>query len=131
MELKKFNVNIPTEALADLSQRLAQTRWPDEIEGAGWDYGIPLEYMKEIVDYWIHKFDWRSAEERINTFNHYKAEVEGMEIHFVYEKGKGPNPRPLLLLHGWPSSFYEMLDLVPFLTDPAKYGGDPENSFDV
>jgi pimeloyl-ACP methyl ester carboxylesterase len=131
MELKEFKLNISNEELEDLYQRLSQTRWPDEIEGANWDYGIPLDYMKEIVNYWTDQFDWRSVEKRINTFNHYKVNVEGMDIHFVYEKGKGPNPRPLLLLHGWPSNFYEMLNLIPYLTDPTKYGGNPENSFDV
>jgi len=128
---KEYKVSISEAAIEDLHHRLTQTRWPDEVEGASWNYGIPVAYMREIVDYWIHKFDWKTVEKRINSFNQYKADIEGIGIHFVYEKGRGPNPRPLLLLHGWPSSYYEMLDLVPYLTDPAKFGGNPGSSFDV
>lgn len=88
-------------------------------------------YVKELVEYWHEDFDWRKQEERINSFANFRAEVDRMGVHFIHERGKGPNSLPILLTHGWPSSFYEMLKLVPLLTDPESYGGDPADSFDV
>ncbi|MGA7732386.1 MAG: epoxide hydrolase family protein, partial [Chloroflexia bacterium] len=89
------------------------------------------EYMRELVEYWLEGFDWRKQERYINSFSHFRAEVDGMGIHYVHARGKGPDPMPLIITHGWPSSFYEMLGVVPLLTDPASYGGDPEDAFDV
>jgi pimeloyl-ACP methyl ester carboxylesterase len=126
-----FEVTVPEEALIDLGERLARTRWPDEVEGAGWAYGAPVGFMSELVAYWREAFDWRAQERRINAFGNYRAEVGDLGIHFVHERGRGPDPLPLLVLHGWPSSFVEMLELVPLLTDPAGHGGDPADAFDV
>ena len=131
MESTPFAVRVGDRVLVDLRERLARTRWPDELEGAGWEYGVPLSYMRELAEYWRDGFDWRAQEEWINSFANYRAEVGGMAVHFVHERGRGPAPTPLLLLHGWPSTFYEMLPLVSLLTDPASHGGDPEDSFDV
>ncbi|UHA73635.1 epoxide hydrolase family protein [Paenibacillus sp. 481] len=131
MNIKPFQVHITDEALTDLQHRLSLTRWPDEVVGAKWDYGIPLQVMQGIVSYWANDFNWRAVEQRINALPNFTAEVNGMSIHFIHVRGKGPNPQPLLLLHGWPSSFYEMLDMIPYLTDPASFGGDAEQSFDV
>ncbi len=131
MNAEPFEVHLPQAVLDDLSQRLARTRWPDEIEGSAWEYGSNLAYMKELVDYWRTRFDWRAQENRINSFPHFRATIEDLRIHFVYVRGKGPTPMPLVLTHGWPSSFLEMLKVVPFLTDPGRYGGDPADSFDV
>jgi pimeloyl-ACP methyl ester carboxylesterase len=131
MGIQPFQVNIPQATLDDLRERLARTRWPDEVEGAGWDYGTNLQYMKEFVDYWQHKFDWRKQEAKLNQFAQFRAEVDGVGIHFIHERGKGPNPTPILLIHGWPDSFYRMYKIIPLLTDPARYGGGPADSFDV
>jgi len=131
MTPRQFRVHVPDEVLADLRERLARTRWPDEVEGAGWDYGSDLAYMKELVEYWRTKFDWRAQEERINRFAHFQAEVDGQTIHFIHERGRGPNAVPLLVTHGWPGSFYEMHKIIPLLTDPAAHGGDPKDAFDV
>jgi pimeloyl-ACP methyl ester carboxylesterase len=131
MSLESFTINIPQATLDDLRERLAQTRWPDEVEGAGWDYGTNLQYMKELTDYWQHQYDWRKHEAELNTFAQFKAEVDGVGIHFIHERGKGPNPTPIILLHGWPDSFYRMHKIIPLLIDPASYGGDPADSFDV
>lgn len=131
MKVTPFTINVPQEALGDLQHRLANTRWPDEADGAGWDYGTNLGYMKELVDYWQNEYDWREQEGVLNTFAHFKTEIDGFGIHFIHEKGKGPNPTPLLLLHGWPDSFYRFYKIIPMLTDPASYGGDPNISFDV
>jgi pimeloyl-ACP methyl ester carboxylesterase len=131
MTVEPFEVSIPQATLEDLRERLAATRWPDEIEGAGWDYGANLEYVKELGGYWLEDFDWRTQEERINSFANYRAEVDGLGIHFIHERGRGENPVPVLALHGWPSSFYQMLKIVPLLTNPAAHGGYSADSFDV
>ena len=131
MSIQPFTINISQATLDDLRDRLAHTRWPDEAENSGWTHGISLVYMKDVVDYWLHSYDWRKHEAALNTFAHFKADVDGVGIHFIHERGKGPNPTPLLLVHGFPDSFYRYHKVIDRLTDPAKYGGDPNNSFDV
>lgn len=131
MNKHPFKVRIEQETLDDLRARLQRTRWPDEVEGAGWNYGTNLAYLKTLVSYWQHEFDWRTQEQAINHFAHFKADVDGIGIHFIHERGKGTNALPLLLLHGWPSSFVQMLKIIPLLTDPQAYGGNPTDSFDV
>ena len=131
MDIQRFAVNIPEEVLADLQRRLEHTRWPDEVEGSEWGYGANLAYMQELVNYWRTRFDWRAQERVINSFANFRAEVEGLGIHFIHERGKGPEPMPLILTHGWPSSFAEMLKIIPLLTDPERYGADPRDAFDV
>ena len=131
MQIEPFKISIPQETLDDLRQRLERTRWPDEVQDADWRYGANLEYMRELANYWLKKFDWREQEQWLNSFANYQAVVGDLRVHFVHERGKGPNPIPLLITHGWPSSFVEMLGLVPMLTDPASHGGKASDSFDV
>ena len=131
MSIQSFKIAVPQATLDDLRSRLAHTRWPDEVEGASWDYGTNLQYIKELTDYWQYQYDWRKHEAELNTFAQFKAEVDGVGIHFIHERGKGPNPTPIILLHGWPDSFYRMHKIIPLLTDPAGYGGNPADSFDV
>jgi pimeloyl-ACP methyl ester carboxylesterase len=131
MDIKLFRTAIPEEVIDDLRERLARTRWPDEVDQSGWRYGANLGYMKELADYWRTTFDWRAQEERINSYANYQAVVDDLRIHFIHERGTGPNPIPLLVTHGWPSSFVEMLKLIPLLTDPADNGGDAADAFDV
>ena len=131
MEVQPYRVDIPNDVIDDMRARLARTRWPDEIPGSSWDYGSNLEYVKELVEYWRTEFDWRAQEEAINSLSHFRTNVDGFGIHFIQERGKGPDPIPVLLTHGWPSTFTEMLKIIPMLTDPASHGGEPEDSFDV
>ena len=126
-----FEIAIEDAVLEDLKERLAQTRWPDEIPGAGWDYGSNLDYIKELVEYWRTGFDWRAQEKKLNAFNHMKTDVDGLSIHFILERGQGPNPMPLVITHGWPSCFFEMSKIIPLLADPGSHGGDPADAFDV
>nr|WP_284738364.1 epoxide hydrolase family protein [Methanoculleus sp. CWC-02] len=114
-----------------MHRRLARTRWPDEVEGADWGYGTNLSYMKELADYWLHEYDWRAREAELNRFAHYAANIDGTELRFIHERGKGPDPMPLILFHGWPDSICRYLKLIPMLTDPARFGGDPADSFTV
>jgi pimeloyl-ACP methyl ester carboxylesterase len=131
VQVTPFRVAVDQATLDDLRARLSRTRWPDEVRDAGWDYGASLAYMKELCAYWAEGFDWRARERAINGFAHFRAEVEGLGIHFIHERGRGPAPIPLVVTHGWPSSFTEMLDLIPLLTDPGRHGADPADSFDV
>ena len=131
MKLTSFVVDVAQASLDDLRARLARTRWPDEVDGAGWDYGASLAYMRELVEYWRTEFDWRAAERAMNTVPHFRAEVDGVGIHVIHQRGRGPAPMPLLITHGWPSSFVEMLALIPLLADPGAHGGDPADAFDV
>jgi pimeloyl-ACP methyl ester carboxylesterase len=131
MELEPFVVDVPQASLDDLRERLARTRWPDEVDGAGWDYGVSLAYMRELLEYWRTGFDWRAAERAMNAVPHFRARVDGVGIHLVHQRGRGPAPIPLLITHGWPSSFVEMLELIPLLADPGAHGGDPADAFEV
>lgn len=129
--MQPFQINIPQSILDDLQQRLQRTRWPDEVAGVGWDHGTNLAFLQQLVGYWQNRFDWRAQEAKLNQFSHFRTEVDGVGIHLIHERGKGPNPIPIILTHGWPDSFYRFHKLIPLLTDPASFGGDPNLSFDV
>ena len=131
MNVQTFRIQIQQATLDDLQERLAHARWPDEVVDSEWDYGTNLSYMKELVDYWQSHFDWRTQEEEINRFSHFRTDIDDLGIHFIHERGRGPNPIPIIITHGWPSSFYQMLKIIPLLTDPESHGGDPSDSFDV
>ena len=129
--IRPFRVDVPQAELDDLRDRLARTRWPDDYEGVGWDYGADLATMKELATYWRDGYDWRRQEAYLNSFPHFTAELDGEELTFLHVRGAGPDPIPLLLLHGWPDSVCRYLKLIPLLTDPASHGGDPGICFDV
>ncbi len=131
MNIQPYTINVSQNILDDLQDRLARTRWPDEIDGVGWDYGADQDYMQELVAYWQHQYDWRKQEAALNRFAQFTAVVDGEQIHFIHERGKGPNSTPLILFHGWPDSIYRYAKLIPMLTDPARFGGDLNDSFDV
>ena len=123
----EFTIHVPDTVLDDLHSRLKHTRWPDQVRDSGWDYGTNLDYLKELVAYWANDFDWRAQEQQLNSFKNYKVDIDGIGIHFIHEKSPDKDAIPLLILHGWPSSFVQMLDLIPLLTKPD--GDSP--SFDV
>jgi len=131
MRSTPFTVPYSEVAVADLRLRLGRNRWPDSIPGSAWEYGADLDYMKDICRYWKDRFDWKKCVEEISKFSHFRCTVQDIGIHFILEKGKGPNAIPLIITHGWPGSFLEMLKIIPLLTDPAKHGGDPAVCFDV
>ena len=131
MKIRPFEIHVSDEVLDDLRRRISETRWPDELPGTEWDYGSNLGYMRELTEYWRTDFDWRAQERLINSFRHFKADMDGLGIHFIHERGKGSDPMPLVITHGWPGSFFEMYKIIPLLTDPASHGGDPGDSFDV
>jgi pimeloyl-ACP methyl ester carboxylesterase len=131
MNITPFKIEIQQTVLEDLRVRLERTRWPDEVEGAGWSMGTNLGYMKELVDYWQTKYDWRKHEAMLNELPQFKADIDGVNVHFVHAKGTGKNSTPIILTHGWPDSFYRFHKIIPMLVDPKKYGGKAEDSFDV
>lgn len=131
MTVRPFHVSVAASVLDDLRQRLARTRWPDEITGSEWDYGTNLDYLRELVEYWRKDFDWSAQEKLLNSLPQFKANVDGRDIHFVHQPGKGPKPLPLILIHGWPGSFFEMYKVIGPLSDPATHGGDSADAFDV
>ncbi len=120
--IEPFSIQIEEEVLSDLKARIRNTRWPEPAPGASWGQGTDLEYLKEIVAYWADEFDWRVQERGLNAFHHFRAELDGVRIHFVHERARHGRGIPLILTHGWPSSFVELLPLVPFLTDPGAHG---------
>ncbi len=129
--IEPFTIAIDDRVLDDLRARIARTRWPDQLATAGWDYGTDLGYLRDLLATWAGSFDWRAAERRLNRFAQFRARIDGLDVHFVHERGRGPDPLPLILTNGWPSSFAEYVDLIPLLTDPGAAGGDPADSFDV
>ena len=128
---KAFKINIAQSILDDLQNRIANTRWTNETENAEWEYGTNRTYLKTLCDYWQHRFDWRKQEADLNRLPQFTTEIEDVNVHFIHVKGRGPNPTPLLLLHGWPDSFYRFHKIIPMLTDPASFGNNSAVSFDV
>jgi microsomal epoxide hydrolase len=130
-EVLPFRIEIPQADLDDLRDRLARTRWPDQLPGVGWDYGIPLEYVRELAEYWRTGYDWRVHEARLNGFDQFTTTIDGERIHFLQVRSAESGALPLIITHGWPGSVVEFLNVIGPLTDPAAHGGDPADAFDL
>ena len=126
-----FKLHVGDDVLADLKTRLTRVRWPDEVPDNHWKYGTDLPYLKALVEYWRDAYDWRKHEAQLNTFKQYKVKLAGSDVHFIREEGKGPKPMPLLISHGWPGSVHEFHKILPMLTDPGRFGGNPADAFTV
>jgi len=126
-----FHIDVGNSLLDDLRDRLARTRFPDQIDGTGWDYGMPVDYLRELVEYWRDSYDWRAQEARLNSFSQFVTEVDGQSIHFLHVRSAHGDALPLLLTHGWPGSVVEFLDVIPRLTDPEAFGGSSADAFHV
>uniref|UniRef100_UPI000D68D6BA epoxide hydrolase family protein n=1 Tax=Nocardia aurea TaxID=2144174 RepID=UPI000D68D6BA len=124
-----FRVDIPQADLDELNDRLARTRWPDELPGVGWSYGVAKEYLTELVHYWRTGYDWRRQEARLNAFPQFTTTIDGQNIHFLHVRSPEPDATPLIITHGWPSTVYEFLEIIGPLTDPRSYGADPADAF--
>lgn len=122
LRVEPFTVDVPDSVLSDLRARIRATRWPDQLPGIEWEQGTELEYLKALLAYWADEFDWRAQERGLNRFRQFRAEVDGIRVHFVHERARSGDGIPLILTHGWPSSFVELLALVPLLTDPRAHG---------
>jgi microsomal epoxide hydrolase len=128
---RPFTLQIPDIAIAELKERLARTRLPDEAPGPRWAYGTDVQWMREFLAHWRDRFDWRQAEARLNAFPQWMVPLDDIELHYLHVPGDGPDPMPLLLLHGWPGSVFEFLEIIPRLTAPQRFGGDAADAFTV
>ncbi|WP_110951268.1 epoxide hydrolase family protein [Pseudomonas bohemica] len=131
MPIRPFTLAITHEQLDDLHRRLDASRLPDTLATDSWEDGTATGFVQRLLGYWKNQFDWRDQERRINQLPQFMADIDGQAIHFLHQRGVGPKPMPLIITHGWPGSFLEMERLLPLLTDPEKYGGDPADAFDV
>ena len=131
MQPLPFRLDVPEAVLDDLRARLDRVRWPDEAPGTGWSRGTDLAYLRRLVEHWRTGYDWREHERRFNRLSQFTVPIGGIDLHAVHEPGAGPDPLPLLLVHGWPGSVWEFHDLIPRLTDPAAFGGDPADACTV
>jgi epoxide hydrolase len=128
-EIRPFRIDIPQAELDDLRDRLARTRWPDELPSGGWSRGVPLGYLRELAEYWRTAYDWRGHEARLNELPQFTTTIDGANIHFLHVRSTEPDAMPLVLTHGWPGSFVEFLDVIGPLADPRAHGGDPQDAF--
>jgi epoxide hydrolase len=128
-ELRPYRVDIPQADLDDLADRLSRTRFPDELPDAGWSYGVPLGYVRELVDHWLNGYDWRAHEARINKQPQFVTTIDGEQVHFLHVRSPEPDALPLIATHGWPMSVVEYLDLIGPLTNPRAHGGNPADAF--
>lgn len=131
MPIVPFRVDVPQAAIDDLRSRLANTRLPDQIPGTSWEYGTERSYLEELLAYWMNEFDWRAQETRINAFDQFTTVIDDVDTHFIHQRSANPDAIPLMIVHGWPGSISEFLDIIPPLVDPAAHGGDSEDSFHV
>jgi pimeloyl-ACP methyl ester carboxylesterase len=129
--IEPFAVRVDDADLEDLRQRLVRTRFAEPVDGTGWDAGMPVAYLRELVGYWLHSYDWRREEARLNGFAQFRTTIDGQSIHFIHARSPHDGALPLLLTHGWPGSVVEFLDVVPRLTDPPAFGGRAEDAFHV
>lgn len=133
--VEEFSLPFSESAVDDLRERLRRTRWPDAAPtsagGSKWAQGFDRDALMKLCRYWAEDFDWKAQLDRLSAFHHFRFQTAAGRIHFIHERGKGPAPIPLILTHGWPGSFVEMARIIPLLADPANYGGDTADSFDV
>ena len=130
-EITPFTINTPEEQLTDLRNRINNTRWAEEECVNDWSQGIPLTYVREIADYWANQYDWRKSEQHLNTFDHFKTNIDDLDIHFIHQKSPHPDAYPLIITHGWPGSIVEFHKVIQPLVDPTKHGGKAEDAFHV
>jgi epoxide hydrolase len=126
-----FTVNISNDAITDLKSRLVSARWPEQLPGPAWKRGVPVDYLRRVADYWASDFDWPAQEKRINAYPQFTTDVDGQRIHFLHVRSAVEGATPLLLLHGWPGSFVEFLDLIDSFVDPVGHGGTEADAFHV
>lgn len=126
-----YKIHVTEDVLVDVDRRLSEMRWPDDPGNEDWSYGVNASYLKSLVGYWRHEFQWRDVEQRINSFENFKTSIDGVPIHFIRSKGEGPAPIPLIITHGWPWSFWDLQKVIEPLARPSAFGGNATDSFDV
>ncbi|HEU4948234.1 MAG TPA: epoxide hydrolase [Kribbella sp.] len=129
--IDEFRIEVPQSALDDLRERVERVRWPADLPGVAWERGVPVEYLQRLTEYWLHSYDWRTWEARLNEYPQFTTLIDGQTIHFLHVRSPEPDAVPLILTHGWPGSVVEFLPVLGPLTDPRSYGGDPADAFHV
>ncbi|WP_410579381.1 epoxide hydrolase family protein [Amycolatopsis sp. lyj-108] len=129
--MRPFQIAVAQDELDEMGRRIADTRWPSEIADAGWERGVPLDYLRDLADYWRTGFDWRAVERRLNEFDQYVTTIDGAQVHFLHVRSPETDALPLVLTHGWPGSVAEFAEVIPRLTDPRAYGGEAADAFHV
>jgi hypothetical protein len=131
MPPRPFTIAIPQSELDDFKTRLARTRWIHDLGDDDWSHGLDVAYMRGLIDYWRSQFDWRRHERALNALPNYRTEIDGIGIHFIHQRGRGPNPLPIVLTHGFPDSILRFAKVIDLLADPGSHGGNPADAFDV
>ncbi|WUD69698.1 epoxide hydrolase [Nocardia sp. NBC_00508] len=129
--LRPFRIEVPQAELDDLRDRLARTRWPAHLPGDGWTAGVPLDYLRDLAEYWRTSYDWRAHEAKLNEFPQFTTTIDGTNVHFLHVRSPEPDALPLIITHGWPGSVAEFMKVIGPLTDPRAHGGDPADAFHV
>ena len=129
--MERFLIHVPSSVLEDLQERLARARFPDQLDDAGWSYGMELGYLRELVRYWREQYDWRKQERALNRFDHYRARIRDLDLCFIHQRSAEPDAFPLVITHGWPGSLFEFHKIIGPLTDPVAHGGRREDAFHV
>ena len=130
-DIVPFRIDIAQEDLDDLRDRLTRTRWPRDLDGTGWQRGVPAAFLRPIAEHWRDAFDWRAQEARLNELPQFTTTIDGQQVHFVHVRSEVPGARPLIMVHGWPSSYLEFLDVIGPLTDPESHGGRAEDAVHI
>ena len=129
--IKEFTIDINEDQLTNIKSKIEHYPWSSIENMEEWRYGTNKKYLKELCDYWLKEFSWKKHEQLINSFKNYKTNVDGIDIHFIKEEGSGENPKTLLLLHGWPGSVVEFLEIIKPLAHPEEFGGNINDAFTV
>ena len=129
--LKTFKIDVCQRDLNFIYKKVSEYPWHEMPSDGGWQFGTNVDFMKDLCKYWVEQFDWKRQEDKINLFDNFTAEVDGIEVHFIYERGSGSKPKPLIISHGWPGSIIEFIEIIDPLAHPERYGGNAEDAFDV
>jgi len=129
--LKTFEIDFCQSDLNFTYKKVSEYPWHEMPSDGGWQFGANIDFMKDLCKYWVEQFDWKRQEDKINSFDNFTAEVDGIEVHFIYERGSGSKPKPLIISHGWPGSIIEFIEIIDPLAHPERYGGNVEDAFDV
>lgn len=131
IDCQPYELDVSEETLDAIREKVSAFPWHEMPDDGGWEYGTNLHYLQEFCDYWVNEFDWRVQQDRINRFSHFKTPIDNIDLHFIHEKGSGPNPKPLIISHGWPGSIVEFLEFIDLLAHPENHGGSEEEAFEV
>jgi pimeloyl-ACP methyl ester carboxylesterase len=130
-KINPFKIDIPAEVISEIKRRVQEYPWHEMPDDGGWEYGVNIDYLRELCDYWVNEFDWFKQQNKINRYEQFTTHIDEINLHFIHERGSGQNPKPLLISHGWPGSIYEFMEIIDKLAHPERFGGDINEAFSV